>query len=199
MVATGLATSETGDTAQLWETATGKPVGIPMIHHGWVTCLAFSPDGKTLATGSGGKTARLWDASTGKPVGTSMSHDASIIALAFSADSKVLLTGSWDGTARLWDAATGNPLGTPLRHHGWVTAVAFSPDGQTVATASRDGTARLWQVPPPVPGSAERIVLWTQVLTGMELDDAGQARVLDGATWQQRRQRLQELGGPPVE
>ena len=28
---------------------------------------------------------------------------------------------------------------------------------------------------------------------------AGEVKVLDGPTWQQRRQRLQELGGPPVE
>jgi WD40 repeat protein len=185
--------------AQLWETASGKAIGIPMIHHGWVMCLAFSPDGKTLATGSGDKTARLWEASNGKPVSDSMSHDASVTALAFSPGGEVLLTGSWDGTARLWDAATGKPIGTPLRHQGWVTAVAFSPDGQTLGTASRDGTARLWQMPTPLQGSAERIVLWTQVLTAMELDDAGQMRVLDGATWQQRRQRLQELGGPPIE
>ena len=44
----------------------------------------------------------------------------------------------------------------------------------------------------------ERIALWAQVITGIEADEHGNARVLDAATWQQRRQRLQELGGPPV-
>jgi hypothetical protein len=47
-------------------------------------------------------------------------------------------------------------------------------------------------------GEVDRIVLWTQVITGLELDADGLVRVLDTRTWQQRRQRLEELGGPPL-
>jgi hypothetical protein len=43
-------------------------------------------------------------------------------------------------------------------------------------------------------GDPERIMLWTQVITGFEVDELTAVRVLDAATWQQRRQRLQELG-----
>lgn len=75
--------------------------------------------------------------------------------------------------------------------------MAFSPDGRSVLTGSADRTAQFWDVPAPVEGTVERIVLWVQVLTGMELDDEGEAHPLDAATWQQRRQRLQECGGPP--
>ena len=35
------------------------------------------------------------------------------------------------------------------------------------------------------------------MITGVELDEHGLVRILDAATWQKRRQRLQELGGPP--
>jgi hypothetical protein len=31
------------------------------------------------------------------------------------------------------------------------------------------------------------------------LDEHGQVRALDAATWQQRRQQLEKLGGPPGE
>jgi hypothetical protein len=48
-----------------------------------------------------------------------------------------------------------------------------------------------------VEGDAGRIVLWAQVLTGMELDGGGVARVLDAAAWRQRRERLEAAGGPP--
>jgi hypothetical protein len=35
------------------------------------------------------------------------------------------------------------------------------------------------------------------VLTGMELDDSGALQVMDALTWRERRQRLDEMGGPP--
>jgi hypothetical protein len=65
-------------------------------------------------------------------------------------------------------------------------------------TGSYDKTARLWKVPQPLRGDPERIKLWTQVITGLEVDDLTAVHVLDAATWEQRRQRLQELGGPPL-
>jgi hypothetical protein len=40
-------------------------------------------------------------------------------------------------------------------------------------------------------------MLWTQVITGFEVDELTAVRFFDAATWQQRRQRLQELGGLP--
>jgi WD40 repeat protein len=78
-----------------------------------------------------------------------------------------------------------------------VWAVAFSPDGKIVLTGSDDKTARLWNVPRPIEGDPKRILLWAQVITGLELDEYGGTRGLDAPTWEQRRQRLQELGGPP--
>jgi hypothetical protein len=47
-----------------------------------------------------------------------------------------------------------------------------------------------------VEGEVERLVLWVQVLTRLELDRGGAVHRLDDATWQERR-RLGELGGPP--
>jgi hypothetical protein len=41
-------------------------------------------------------------------------------------------------------------------------------------------------------------MLWTQVITGLEVDELTAVRVLDAAAWQQRRDRLQKLGGPPA-
>ena len=94
----------------------------------------------------------------------------------------------------------GKLIGPRLQHQNTVVAVTFSPDGTTVLTGSYDKTARLWwAVPPLVPGTPERVSLWVQVLTGQELDEYSAVRVLDADTWQERRQRLEELGGPPVE
>ena len=47
----------------------------------------------------------------------------------------------------------------------------------------------------PRQGDVERVRLWTEVLTGMELKETRGVRVLDATTWQKRQQRLSELGG----
>jgi WD40 repeat protein len=49
-------------TAQLWDAATGKPLGPPLRHDDHIAngAAVFSPDGKCVLTGSIDKTARLW-------------------------------------------------------------------------------------------------------------------------------------------
>jgi WD40 repeat protein len=192
-----LTASEDG-TARLWDAATGHPLGDPMVHGGAVWVAAFSPDGQRVLTGSWDGTARLWDAATGRPRGMPLAHDNQVQAVAFSPGGRLAVTGSWDGTARLWDVATGRPVGPPLRHANKVWAVAFGPHDQTVLTGSEDHRARVWRPPAPVAGPVEQIVLWVEVLTGTELDADGGVRVLDAPHWRQRRQRLEELGGPPA-
>ncbi len=77
--------------------------------------------------------------------------------------------------------------------------MAFSADGKTVLTGSMDGSARLWEVAfQPLEGTVERVVLWIQLITGMEVDPSGAVHVFDPETWRQRSQRLEDLGGPPV-
>ncbi len=137
-------TGSDDQTARLWDTLTGRPIGPPLTHQGVVWSVAFSPDGKAVLTGSYDQTARLWDAATGRPIGPPLAHQGVVTRVAFSPDAKAVLTGSADKTARLWDAATGRPIGPPLPHQDQVSAVAFSPDAKVVLTAGRDQTARLW-------------------------------------------------------
>jgi WD40 repeat protein len=184
-------------TARLWETATGKPLGPPLRHQARVLAVALSADGTIALTGSWDRTARLWDTATGQPLGPPLQHQGAVVAVALSADGKTALTGSADTTARLWETGTGKPIGPPIQHQGSVVAVALSADGKTALTGSHDG-ARLWRVP-RMRGEPERIKLWAQVVTGLEVDELTAAHVLDAATWQQRRLRLQELGGSPTD
>jgi WD40 repeat protein/serine/threonine protein kinase len=184
-------------TAQLWETATGQPLGPPLRHQKAIYGAAFSPDSATILTGSDDGTARLWQAATGKPLGLPLQHRDGVWAVAFSPNGKVLLTGSYDRTARLWEAATGRALGPPLEHPASVNIVAFCPDGHRLVTGCHDGLVRFWQAPAPMQGEPERLVLWAEVVTGMELDDAGAVRVLDAEEWQSRRRQLAELDGFP--
>jgi WD40 repeat protein len=129
-------------------------------------------------------------------VGQPLRHDAEVYAVAFSPDGRTIVTGCHFSEVRPWDVATLKPLGPPFLHEDQVWTATFSPDGRTILTGSGDRTARLWPVPGPLSGEAARLVAWTQVLTGMEVDDAG-VRALDAPTWRDRRRRLDELGGPP--
>jgi tetratricopeptide (TPR) repeat protein len=135
-----------------------------------------------------------------------------------------VLTGSQEGIARLWDATTGQPIGPSLKDTPRVISVtlgspanldgllkklgiqdgygsmrvAFSPDGKIFAAGSSGGTTvRLWGTSAPLPDNPPRIAAWVQTITGLELDELGVARALDSVAWRQRKQLLDQLGGPP--
>ncbi len=182
--------------ARLWSARDGTPLCDWLPHKGEVLAGAFRLDGKVVATAAADGTARLWEVPTGKALMPPLLHDGWVRSVAFSPDGKTVATGCDDGTARLWSAENGAPLGAVLRHRGPVNHVLFSPDGKRVLTASSDRKARLWTPPAPIPGDPALITLWTQVLTGMELDSDGTAQVLTGGQWYERWERIQAMGGP---
>ena len=51
---TAVATGSADDTAQLWDAATGQPIGEPLMHGSPFRTVAFHPDGKVVATGTDG-------------------------------------------------------------------------------------------------------------------------------------------------
>ncbi len=102
-------------------------------HHGGVTAVAFSPNGKTLATGSDDDTVRLWDIDTGVSNQCFEGHTEDITAVGFSFDGKLLASGSNDGTVRLWNALTGSHEQT-VNVRSSVRSLSFSEDGQYLET-----------------------------------------------------------------
>ena len=133
-----------GDTARVWDVATGEEIYSLRGHEDWVNSAAFSPDGTRIVTASEDETARLWDAATGEEIRSLRGHESDVNSAAFSPDGSRIVTASNDGTARLWDAASGEEIRSLRGHEASVYSAVFSPDGSRIVTASGDKTARLW-------------------------------------------------------
>ncbi len=103
-----------GTTAKQWDAATGRLLGLPMVHprgfqgRNAISQVAFSPDGRTILT-AGLYEARLWNAVTAKSLGPAMEISGrdsppftQLSIAAISPDGRTLLADDGD-TARLWD------------------------------------------------------------------------------------------------
>jgi WD40 repeat protein/tRNA A-37 threonylcarbamoyl transferase component Bud32 len=118
---------------------------------------------------------------------------------AFSPNGRLVLCWTPLGQNRLFDTDTSQYIGKML---GRVDGEKFTPDGLTLIVACADDEGRAYQFQHlsllPVDGDPERVTLWVQTLLGKELTATSEVRQLDEATLAERRQRLAELGGPPL-
>ncbi|KAL0958647.1 hypothetical protein HGRIS_013983 [Hohenbuehelia grisea] len=156
---------------RIWPTTETLVIG----SQGWVSSVAFSPDGAQIVSGSGDKTIRIWDAATGQQVSDALTgHKRSVSSVAFSPDGAQIVSGSGDNTIRIWDAATGQQVGDALTgHEGSVSSVAFSPDGAQIVSGSGDKTIRIWDA-----ATGQQV---GDALTGHELSVLSVAFSPDGA------------------
>lgn len=119
-------------------------------HHGSVTDVAFSSDGKQLVTAAGEPglfgEVKLWNTADGALLRTIVGQRDSLYAAALSPDGKLIASGGYDQEIKLWDAADGKELRTITGHNGAVFDLAFSPNGKLLASASADRTVKLWDV-----------------------------------------------------
>jgi hypothetical protein len=126
-----------------------------------------------------------------------MAGDGSPSAVGFSPDGAMLFTRSARGSV-LWAAGTWEQLGPR-----WEELIrAFTPDGAGIVAVGPSGP-RVWPTPAPVRGTPERLMLWAQVMTGLGMDAGGKVYRIDDRQagtpkWQERRDQLQKLGGPPA-
>jgi dipeptidyl aminopeptidase/acylaminoacyl peptidase len=141
---------------KLWETASGRVLRSFVGHAGWVTSVAFSPDGKLALSGSEDSTLKLWEVGGGREL-KSFAAAGMVTSVAFSPNGKLALSGSDDAIMRLWNVTTGRELRSfpgqskhddPQAFFKRISSVTFSPDGKLALSGSEDEDAamRLWNV-----------------------------------------------------
>jgi WD40 repeat protein len=136
---------------KVWDAVTGQEVLTLQEHTGWVSSVAWNPDGSRLASAVSRRDnqqgpwhweVKVWDAATGREVLTiTATPFGSVGDAVFSPDGR-RLAATDGGPVKVWDAATGQQV---LSLKGGDRPLAFSPDGKRLACVSGDGV-RVWDV-----------------------------------------------------
>ena len=130
---------------QIWDTATGHPIGPPMNHGAPVVTVASAPDQRRILIGGVDRKVLVRDSTTGRTIGQPIYHDGTGLTAAFALDGQLVITHSQDHSVRLWDASTGSALAQPSGL-GEVSCVDLSADGRYLLTGGTDGMARIWNL-----------------------------------------------------
>ncbi len=129
----------------LWDFSSGKELHRWAAHYGWISTIAFSPDGQKIISGGDDGSIFIWDI-TGKLIGQLLGHRQEITSLASMPGTTHLLSGSVDGYLIMHDTSDGKVLqrfqfgGSPL------TAFSVSADGQKAVSVYQNGDIKVWDL-----------------------------------------------------
>ncbi len=105
------------------------------------SCIAFSPDSRTLATGGDDEVVKLWDVSTGHSIAKLTGHTGAVRAISFAPNGRTLASCGADRFARLWDLLTHQELIALTSGGRLVNSLMFSPDGDELTSVEETPTS----------------------------------------------------------
>lgn len=115
------------------------------LHHGFVSALAWRPDGSQLASASHDGTIRICSPKGGSEVSQVLNgHDGEVNTLAWiklpsqdtAARTMALFSGGADGTLRAWLPASAEDTTLSVKSGNWVAGAQWDPSGTRVAVVN---------------------------------------------------------------
>ena len=120
----------------------GSPLGQ---HRSWLSCTAFTPDGRRVLSGARDTTIKLWGLATGDPVPSLRGHTRPVSDIAVTPAGRRAVSASNDHTLKVWNLTReADPLRN--RHAYEVSCAAIAPDQKRAATGSHDGAVKIWDL-----------------------------------------------------
>ncbi|HEY7424229.1 MAG TPA: PQQ-binding-like beta-propeller repeat protein [Gemmataceae bacterium] len=145
-----IASAASDSVIVLWDAATGERLRALRAPQGFVSHLAFSPDGKRLAAAYVFPDRRfgvaLFDVETGKLLWQRKEFESVVLYLQFSTDGQQLRVSEGRGPVSAWDAATGKQLRLWKPPSETRPAADEKRVGKMVGMLSPDGKVIVWEV-----------------------------------------------------
>ncbi|WP_376796426.1 protein kinase [Thermogemmatispora sp.] len=142
-----LASASSDHSVHLWDSGSGRPVGLYRGHQSDVLALSWSPDGVYIASAASDGVIHIWEARSGQRRLSYRAHRGPVTALAWFGQpaSPILASAGDDGLVRIWNGQRGQLLMTYRGHSGSVHALAWKPSSDLLASAGDDGTVQIWE------------------------------------------------------
>ncbi|KAJ3119167.1 hypothetical protein HK100_000435 [Physocladia obscura] len=157
------------NTCRLWNTDSGRCVGILEGHEATVWAVTSNKPGTFVASASGDGTVKIWDVAKKECSQTLKASNADLYSVEYHpnnvsnllkflyrfaypciyfaiAQKNHVVSGGYDSTIRLFDIERGVIVKTFTGHTLSTTSTIFSSIGNLIISASKDATIKFWDI-----------------------------------------------------
>lgn len=121
---------------------------VRMRQAGWISALAYSPDGKILLATTGSGLIGLWDVATGKSLRQFKTADRDVCTARLSREGRRLfcIASDWKPRWYCWDTSSGELLQkSEVKDRAYPDCVAIAPSGERFALGRYDRGVRVYE------------------------------------------------------